>query len=158
MLLHELVTTTETVGATSSRLAKIDALATLLSRLDAAEIAPAIGFLIAKPASGARSASDGAAIAGLDAAHASEPSLTVLDVDAALERLAAASGAGSAGARRAELDGARRARDRGGVGLRVAGDPGRTAHRRARRSAPRRRRARVGAARGDGAARRDALG
>jgi DNA ligase-1 len=104
MLLHELVATTETVGDTSSRLAKIDALATLLTRLETDEVAPAIGFLTAKPRQG-RIGVGWRAIAGLDVSHASAPSLTVLDVDAALERLAAASGAGSVGTRRAELDG-----------------------------------------------------
>ena len=53
MLLHEVVATTDAVVGTSSRLAKIEALATLLRRLDADEIAPAIGFLTAKPAAGA---------------------------------------------------------------------------------------------------------
>lgn len=104
MLLHELVATTETVGATSSRLAKIDALATLLSRLAPDEIAPAIGLLVAKPRQG-RIGVGWRGVAALEVVHAAEPSLTVLDVDAALERLAAASGAGSVGTRRAELDG-----------------------------------------------------
>jgi DNA ligase 1 len=103
MLLHELVATTETVGSTSSRLAKIDALAALLSRLEAQEIAPAMGFLTAKPRQG-RIGVGWRGVAALEVAHASEPSLTVMDVDAALERLAAASGTGSVGARRSELD------------------------------------------------------
>ena len=104
MLLHELVATTETVGSTSSRLAKIDALGALLSRLDPDEIAPAMGFLVAKPRQG-RLGVGWRGVAALEVVHAAEPTLTVLEVDAALERLAAASGSGSVGTRRAELDG-----------------------------------------------------
>ncbi|HYI51661.1 MAG TPA: ATP-dependent DNA ligase [Microbacterium sp.] len=102
MLLHELVTTTETVGSTSSRLAKIGALAALLSQLEEDEIAPAIGLLLAKPRQG-RIGVGWRGVAALEVAHASEPTMDVRDVDAALERLAAASGAGSVGSRRAEL-------------------------------------------------------
>jgi DNA ligase-1 len=103
MLLYELVATTDAVSSTSSRLAKIEALATLLGRLDSDEIAPAIGFLTAKPRQG-RIGVGWRGVAALAGAHAAEPTLTVLAVDAALERLAAASGAGSVGTRRAELD------------------------------------------------------
>src|ERR671913_2004862 len=99
MLLHELVATTEVVGATSSRLAKIDALATFLSRLEPEEIAPSVGFLIARPRQG-RIGVGWRGLAALDGPHATEPSLTVLEVDAALEALAGASGAGSTAARR----------------------------------------------------------
>jgi DNA ligase-1 len=102
MLLHELVATTEAVAATSSRLAKIDALANLLSRLESDEIAPAIGFLTAKPRQG-RIGVGWRGLAALDDDHAFDPSLTVLEVDAALEALSAASGAGSAAARRSDL-------------------------------------------------------
>ncbi|HVL60079.1 MAG TPA: ATP-dependent DNA ligase [Microbacterium sp.] len=103
MLLHELVATTDAVSSTSSRLAKIEALATLLGRLEGDEIAPSIGFLTAKPRQG-RIGVGWRGLAALGGTHAGEPTLTVLDVDAALERLAAASGAGSVGTRRAELD------------------------------------------------------
>jgi DNA ligase-1 len=103
MLLHEVVATTESVGSTSSRLAKIDALAALLSRLEPEEIAPAIGFLTAKPRQG-RIGVGWRGVAALRVSHAAEPTLSVGDVDAALERLAAASGVGSAGARRSDLD------------------------------------------------------
>ena len=47
MLLNELVTATGEVAATSSRLAKVSVLASLLRELDADEIGPAIGFLTA---------------------------------------------------------------------------------------------------------------
>ena len=101
MLLHELVTTTDVVASTASRLAKVDALATLLKQLEPEEIAPAIGFLLAKPRQG-RNGVGWRGLAALEVSHAAEPGLTVREVDAALERLAAASGAGSVGSWRAE--------------------------------------------------------
>ena len=52
VLLDELVTTTDTVTATRSRLAKVDALADLLGRLEPDEIAPAVGFLVGKARQG----------------------------------------------------------------------------------------------------------
>ncbi|MFC0198652.1 ATP-dependent DNA ligase [Microbacterium arthrosphaerae] len=103
MLLNELVEATETVAATSSRLAKIAALATVLRGLDADEVPVAIGFLTASPRQG-RLGVGWRSLGGLDVAHAREPGLTVLDVDAALTRLAATDGAGSVSARRTELD------------------------------------------------------
>ncbi len=53
MRLAELATTTESVRSTSSRTAKAEHLAALLSRLAPAEIVPAIGFLLAQPRQGA---------------------------------------------------------------------------------------------------------
>ena len=52
MLLDELVTTADAVASTRSRLAKVDALADLLGRLEPDEIAPAVGFLVGKPRQG----------------------------------------------------------------------------------------------------------
>ena len=144
MLLHEVVVTTEAVASTSSRLAKIDALAICSGRLEPDEIAPAIGFLTARPRQG-RIGVGWRGVATLKAAHADEPSLTVLDVDAALDRLAGASGAGSVGARREELDDLAAPRDGAGVGLRDARDPRRAAHRRPRGRPAGRGRARIGA-------------
>jgi DNA ligase-1 len=102
MLLEELVTTSEAVAATRSRLAKVDALAALLSRLEPHEIATAVGFLVGKP----RQGRVGVGWRGLSAAMgdpADVATLTVADVDAMLDRFAAASGAGSAGERTREL-------------------------------------------------------
>ncbi|WP_431245731.1 ATP-dependent DNA ligase [Leifsonia xyli] len=98
MLLDTLVTTAETVASTRSRLAKVDALAGLLSRLEPDEIAPAVGFLVGK----ARQGRVGVGWRGLSGAMgepATEPSLTVDDLDALLDSLAALSGSGSAGER-----------------------------------------------------------
>jgi DNA ligase-1 len=47
MKLSELVTATGQVAATSSRLAKIDALATLLQSAEPDELAPVVGLLLA---------------------------------------------------------------------------------------------------------------
>lgn len=103
MLLNELVTATGEVAATSSRLAKIAVLAALLRGLEPDEIAPAIGLLTANPRQG-RLGVGWRSLMGLEVTHADEPTLTLLDVDASLSRLAAADGAGSVLARRAELD------------------------------------------------------
>ncbi|WP_374974905.1 ATP-dependent DNA ligase [Microbacterium trichothecenolyticum] len=103
MLLNELVTATGEVAATSSRLAKIAVLAALLRGLEPDEIAPAIGLLTANPRQG-RLGVGWRSLIGLEVTHADEPTLTLLDVDASLSRLAAADGAGSVVARRAELD------------------------------------------------------
>ncbi|TDP98832.1 DNA ligase-1 [Leifsonia sp. 115AMFTsu3.1] len=102
VLLDTLVTTAETVASTRSRLAKVDALATLLADLDPEEIAPAVGFLVGK----ARQGRVGVGWRGLNGAMgepASEASLTVDDLDALLDRLAALSGSGSAGERNRAL-------------------------------------------------------
>jgi DNA ligase-1 len=102
VLLDTLVTTAETVASTRSRLAKVDALAALLADLDAEEIAPAVGFLVGK----ARQGRVGVGWRGLSGAMgepASEASLTVDDLDALLDRLAALSGSGSAGERNRAL-------------------------------------------------------
>ncbi|UTT54081.1 ATP-dependent DNA ligase [Microbacterium maritypicum] len=98
MMLAELVSTADRVGATSSRLAKIDALADLLSRADPAEIPAVMGLLLAAPRQG-RLGVGWRGISALDIAHADSPTLTVGEVDQALDALATASGTGSAAAR-----------------------------------------------------------
>lgn len=102
MLLDELVRTTEAVTSTRSRLAKVEALADLLRRLDPEEIPTAVGLLIARP----RQGRVGIGWRGMTAAMgepAAEPSLTVADLDAALDRLLVMGGAGSAAERAAAL-------------------------------------------------------
>lgn len=103
MLLHELVTATDAVASTSSRLAKVAALAEVLRRLDADEIGPAIGYLTASPRQG-RLGVGWRSLSNLAVTHADEPTLTVGDVDAALDRLAGADGPGSVATRAAALD------------------------------------------------------
>ncbi|WP_137843890.1 ATP-dependent DNA ligase [Microbacterium sp. 2FI] len=104
MLLSEIVQATDAVAATSSRLAKVSALVALLHDLEPDEVIPVIGFLTASPRQG-RLGVGWRGLANLEVDHASSPTLTALVVDAALERLAAADGAGSAAVRKAELTG-----------------------------------------------------
>lgn len=98
MLLSELVTTTDQVAATSSRLAKIDAIARLLDGADEVDIAALVGLLLAAPRQG-RLGVGWRGLAALDIAHAEEPSLTIADIDHAFDELSTTSGAGSAGVR-----------------------------------------------------------
>ena len=102
MLLEELVTTSDTVTATRSRLAKVDALADLLRRLEPQEIAPAIGFLVGKPRQG-RVGVGWRSLGAVMGEPAEAPSLTVGELDAMLDRLAATSGSGSASERTRDL-------------------------------------------------------
>lgn len=118
MLLRSIVDATDVVAGTPSRLAKVDALAEVLRELTPDEIPPAIGFLTASPRQGRASASRelGAeppkgrigvgwrSLMSLETSHAESSTLTVLEVDAALSRLAAAGGAGSVASRRGELE------------------------------------------------------
>ncbi len=98
MLLNELVATADAVSSTRSRLAKVDALAAVLSRLQPDEIAPAIGFLVGKPRQGRVGVGWRVLSAGMGD-PASEPTLTIADLDALLGELAFTSGTGSAGER-----------------------------------------------------------
>ncbi|UWF77992.1 ATP-dependent DNA ligase [Microbacterium neungamense] len=102
MKLSELVATADEVAATSSRLAKIDALARLLARAEPGEIAALTGLLLAAPRQG-RLGVGWRGLTALEAEHADAPSLTIDDVDGALDRLATASGTGSAATRTAVL-------------------------------------------------------
>ena len=98
MMLSELVTTTHEVTATSSRLAKVDALARVLGRAEADEIEPAVGMLIAAPRQG-RIGVGWRGIAALSVRHTDAPRLTIADVDEAVDALAAVAGKGSVAAR-----------------------------------------------------------
>ncbi|QMU97543.1 ATP-dependent DNA ligase [Microbacterium esteraromaticum] len=104
MMLSELVATTDDVAATSSRLAKIDALARLLAAASTDEIRPLVGMLIAAPRQG-RLGVGWRTLTSVEVAHADAPSLTITDVDHTLDALALASGSGSAAARQSLLQG-----------------------------------------------------
>ncbi|MGN8025165.1 ATP-dependent DNA ligase [Microbacterium sp. 22242] len=95
MMLAELVDAAEEAAATSSRLAKIDALARLLRLAAPEEVAPLVGLLLASPRQG-RLGVGWRGIAAVETSHAAEAALTLADVDQALDALAAASGSGSA--------------------------------------------------------------
>ncbi|WJL96067.1 ATP-dependent DNA ligase [Microbacterium sp. ET2] len=102
MLLREVVDATDGVSRTSSRKAKIAALAQVLSSLARQEVPITVGFLLAKPRQGRLGVGWRTLAAERD--HAEVATLGVLDVDAAFERLAVAVGTGSTARRQAELD------------------------------------------------------
>lgn len=98
MMLAELVSTADRVGATSSRLAKIEAIAEVLARADPTEITAVTGLLLASPRQG-RLGVGWRGLTAIDIAHADDATVSVGEVDEALDALAAASGTGSAAAR-----------------------------------------------------------
>ncbi len=103
MMLSELVTATAEAAATSSRLAKIDALARLLREAAPAEVIPLVGLLLATPRQG-RLGVGWRGISAVDVAPAGESTLTIADVDRALDALAGTAGSGSASTRAALLE------------------------------------------------------
>ena len=102
MRLADVVAASSAVAGTSGRLEKVAHLADVIRRVPSDEIETVIGFLSGDRASGA----DGIGCASLSGCVKSRrlttSSLDIRDVDAAFDRLAASSGAGSA-SRRAEL-------------------------------------------------------
>src|ERR1700751_522690 len=100
-LFADLVSDSAQVARTSSRSAKVTILAELLARLDPGEIAVAVGFLSGVPRQG-RVGVGRSTIYGLEVAVASQPSLTVLEVDRAIDETQEAIRSGS-GARRREI-------------------------------------------------------
>lgn len=104
MLLAEVVATSEAVGATRSRKEKAAALAALLRSAAPEEVEAAASWLAGEPRQG-RIGTGWRTLSGLDAAPATEPTLTVTGVDTTLGALATTSGSGST-RRRAELLGA----------------------------------------------------
>ncbi len=103
MRLSEVVATSDAVRATSARLGKVERLAELLARLAPGEAGPAVAMLSGEPRQGPVGVG-WAALRDLPPA-AGEPSLSLSEVDAALDALAAAGGPGSQAARRTVLGG-----------------------------------------------------
>ncbi|WJS89842.1 ATP-dependent DNA ligase [Microbacterium testaceum] len=103
MLFGDIETALTVVTNTRSRLAKVDALATLLRGLDPDEIEPAVGLLTASPRQG-RLGVGWRTLSARDGDHAGEPGLTVGDVDDAFTELTQVGGAGSAAVRTRLLD------------------------------------------------------
>jgi DNA ligase-1 len=102
VLLSDVVHASAEVAATRSRLAKVRALAGLLGRLAApAEVETVVAFLVGTPRQG-RIGTGWRSLAALDVSPTVEPTLTVAEVDAALDSIAHTSGRGST-QRRAEL-------------------------------------------------------
>ncbi|MCM3779522.1 ATP-dependent DNA ligase [Microbacterium hydrocarbonoxydans] len=98
MKLADVVTTAETVTSTTSRLAKIDALATLLSAADAEELPVVVGLLLASPRQG-KLGVGWRGLSALDVVHADDPALSIADVDESLDTLVASTGSGSTATR-----------------------------------------------------------
>src|SRR6188472_1713243 len=102
MLLEEVAAASADVAATSSRRRKVERLSSLLAALRPDEVPIAVAYLSGVLPQG----TVGVGWASLRArpAPAESASLTLLEVDAAMARLQAISGAGSQAARRAELE------------------------------------------------------
>ena len=98
MLLDEVAGTSAAVAASSARLAKVERLAACLRRLEPGEVHPAVAFL----SGDLRQRQIGVGWAALRDAPdpASEPTLTVTEVDAAFERIGRLAGPGSQAERR----------------------------------------------------------
>ena len=93
-----MVAASASVAATASRSAKVAALADLLRGLEPGEVTVAVAMLVGAPRQG-RIGVGWRTIAAVDAPPAGEPGLGLLDVDRALDALAAGAGAGSAAER-----------------------------------------------------------
>ena len=99
MRLADVVSVSHAVARTSGRLEKTQHLADLLTRLPSDEIGIVVPFLSGSPRQG-RIGIGGAMLSSMrDVPPADAPSLEIRDVDAAFDRLAAMSGAGSATSR-----------------------------------------------------------
>ncbi len=103
-LLADLVAASNEVAETSSRSRKIAILAELLRGLDRREVAIAAGFLSGVPRQG-RVGVGYSTIYSLTESPASEPSLTIDDLDEAITAIQGATGSGSAARRREILAG-----------------------------------------------------
>jgi DNA ligase-1 len=98
-LLADVVAASRDVAGTSSRSAKVAIFAELLRRLDPGEVGAAVGFLAGTPRQG-RVGVGYSTIQGVGHAPAPEPSLTIEELDRAIDAVQAATGGGSAAARR----------------------------------------------------------
>ncbi len=98
MLFADVVATSAAVGATSSRLAKAEALADLLRRADPHDVPAIVGFLTGEPRQG-RIGVGWRSVAAAAAEPSPHASLTVAEVDHALTTLAGLAGPGSGTAR-----------------------------------------------------------
>ena len=102
MLLIDVTETGSIVAATTKRGEKTTALAELLKRTAAAEIAPLIGFLVGEPRQGAIG-SGWAAVNAIDASAADLPSIAIGELGDFLSELQATTGPGSQQTRATKL-------------------------------------------------------
>jgi ATP-dependent DNA ligase I len=98
-LFAEVVSASEQVALTSSRSRKVAILAELISRLDPSEIGIGVGFLSGVPRQG-RVGVGYSTIYGMKLPAAAEASLSVVEVDRAIDQIQAATGGGSAAQRK----------------------------------------------------------
>ena len=98
-LLADVVTASRDLTETSSRSEKVAILAELLARLDPSEVAVAVGFLAGVPRQG-RVGIGYSTIYGIERASAREASLTIDDLDRAIEAVQGMAGSGSAARRK----------------------------------------------------------
>ncbi|HVH09848.1 MAG TPA: ATP-dependent DNA ligase, partial [Gemmatimonadales bacterium] len=103
MLFRDLVQTSRAVGEASGRRAKTDILAALLKRAGPEEVETAIAFLSGGPRQGRIGVGYAMLARARAAGHAGVASLELMEVDAALERLAGTAGRRSAEAKRTLL-------------------------------------------------------
>src|SRR5438034_8513795 len=102
MLLERIALTSEEVARTSSRLAKIELLAECLRDMAPREVAAGVAYLSGRLPQGTVGVG-WASLRELPPPAPTPATLQLLDVDAAVTRLAAQTGAGSQGRRRLEL-------------------------------------------------------
>jgi DNA ligase 1 len=98
-LLADVVTASREVTETSSRSKKVAILAELLARLEPGEVGIAVGFLAGVPRQG-RVGIGYSTIYGVECAPAPEPSVTIEELDRAIDEVQATTGSGSATERR----------------------------------------------------------
>ena len=98
-LLADLVGTSRRVADTPSRNAKVSELAAFLRKLAPSEIEIGVAYLSGEPRQGRSGIGYGLLREASARAAAEAPSLTIADVDGALERIAATTGTGSKGER-----------------------------------------------------------
>src|SRR5947207_15602852 len=98
-LFAAVVTASKLVSKTSSRSRKIAVLAELLSELEPPEVPVAVAFLSGVPRQG-RVGIGYSTIYGLDLRPASQPSLSVRDLDRAISHIQGATGSGSVATRK----------------------------------------------------------
>jgi DNA ligase-1 len=98
-LLAEVVTASREVSETSARSRKVAILAELLGRLEPDEVAPAVGLLAGVPRQG-RVGVGHRTIYGVEPPAADEPSLTIEELDRAIEAVQEMTGPGSASGRK----------------------------------------------------------
>jgi DNA ligase-1 len=94
VLFADLVGAMEQVAATSARTGKRDALAAAIAPMAPDEVAAGVGMLMGAPRQG-RVGVGWATVGAVDVPPAAAPSLTILDVDGAIDVLASTSGPGS---------------------------------------------------------------